>query len=138
MVPAGSAFVRNSGWPAAGPVMTIGVSPVMRRASGDSTTSQVPPFDATSITEMPWLLSDFWVFSALQLASPSGLKLYSVVYSWLMASRPRKFVASAAVPMGKYHMPSWPWPAWTACSAAVLEASSRNCGPEGTMGSPHA
>jgi hypothetical protein len=32
MTPAGSTLVRSSGWPRAGPVISQGVSPVMRRA----------------------------------------------------------------------------------------------------------
>ena len=87
--PAGSAAVRSSGWPAAGPPTAIGVVAVMRRAQGEGrTTCQRPPCCSTSITETPCAACDLRTFSALQVATPSACSRPSSTYSWFITSRP--------------------------------------------------
>ena len=94
--PGGSAAVRSSAWPAAGPPIAIGVEAVMRRAHGDGRTiCQRSPLRSTSITETPCAACDLRTLSALQVFMPSGCSRPSSVYSWFITSRPRSVPSSA-------------------------------------------
>ena len=66
--PSGSAAVRMSAWPAAGPAMRQGERAVRRRAYGEGRTRrQAPSFNSTSTTETPTAFWAFVTFSALHV-----------------------------------------------------------------------
>ena len=70
--PPGSAAVRSSAWPAAGPRTSIGVFAVTRRAHGlGRTSSQRPFFCSTSTTETPCAACALRTFAAVQVFMPS-------------------------------------------------------------------
>ena len=134
--PVASAAVRSRAWPAAGPLNSMGVRDVMRRAQGEGrTTSHLPPLSATSMTETPWAAWALRTFSALQVLRPSRCSKPSSTYSWFITSRPLLLPSWA-----KKWMPSWCMPIWASCSAAVLEPSSLKAGlsPDRPTGSPQA
>ena len=142
--PAGSAAVRISAWPAAGPPTANGVLAVKRRAWRDGRTSCQPvslPWStrAISITETPCAACALRTFSADQSASPPGCSRPSSVYSWFITSRPRRLAAALPpAPSGKKCMPSWCMPICTAWSAALFDASGFQAGmaPGMPTGSP--
>ena len=95
--PSGSAAVRSSAWPAAGPATTIGVFAVMRRARREGRTTDhgasVPlPSRCTSITDTPCAACERATCSAVRAPpaseAASRCSSRSSVYSWFSASRP--------------------------------------------------
>jgi hypothetical protein len=96
-VPDGSALVRIIEWPAAGPVICIGVSAVMRRAKRELATTPHLPFSRlTSMTEPPCAIISMAISSGVMPANfawrswrprPGNISS-SLVYSWFTTSSP--------------------------------------------------
>ena len=93
--PSGSAAVRSSAWPAAGPATTIGVFAVTRHARREGrTTDQAAsaPSRCTSITDTPCAACERATCSAVRAPpaseAASRCSSRSSVYSWFSASRP--------------------------------------------------
>jgi hypothetical protein len=73
-VPVGSSLVCSRSWPAAGPVISIGVVPVSRRLSAESRTTTHCPDSSrrTSTMLRPWAASSVSTISWLVLIKNSG------------------------------------------------------------------
>ncbi len=94
--PSGSAAVRISGWPAAGPPIANGVDAVNRRAYrlGRTGSQRPSPRRATSTTDTPCAACALRTFAAFQVFSPSGCSRPSSTYSWFITSSPRALPSS--------------------------------------------
>ena len=133
IVPSGGLPAARAGWPVGtGPEKVTGVAPVMRRFSGESTARQVPSTRDTATTDTPWAASALSTFSGVIGFGPSGKSRTWSTCSWLSTRSPRERPASPGA--GKKCIPSWFMPICWACSAAVLEASFFQAGPEERMG----
>jgi hypothetical protein len=87
--PCGSADVCSSGCPAAGPVISIGVFTVIRRALRLRTTDHWPCRSSISHTATPWAFCDrSTVSAAAQSGSASNMIVLSTA-SWFTTSKPR-------------------------------------------------
>jgi hypothetical protein len=92
--PRGSAVVRSSGWPAAGPVRRIRVRAVIRRLNRrrpDSRQAPDLPTRSISTTDMPWAIIAIRRCAGVVSAgdvTPGNISCSSV-YSWLTTSSAR-------------------------------------------------
>ena len=131
-VPVGSASVLSRSEPAAGPVISISVSGVMRRLNGLSTTTDQPSSpSAISNTETPCASIPLRMSSSLA-AFPSGRLPQMIprfVYSLLTAKTTRPSELNKA-------MPSLLSPNASSWLAAVPRVSWSNSGPLDQSGSP--
>ena len=136
-VPIGAVAAWSIGWsPVTGPENTIGVAPVIRRLKIESTGVQEPFSWRISTTVTPWPASALATFSGVIVVAPSGKSSAWSTYSWLTTSRPRR-LAPGPLPSGKKCMPSWCMPTCCDWSAAVLEPSFFQAGPDANSGVPH-
>ncbi len=135
LVPVGSTEVLRKSLPAAGPVITNSVVPVIRRLYWLNTGVSLPEPDSpfTCRTERPCAASAMSNCSRVGFSSSYPLNRNgSVVYSWLTTSK----YAFGVPSMGSRPAKSLLKPNCMACAAAVWLSKSNSGAPSST-GSPH-